>query len=110
MDEPLVRAAKLDEARLSALFDKAARNDRFQRRIVGPAGWIAMGLFIPGLLAPKPVADILLLPFAAALLTFMVGDRIMNKAPEIRAEIRKAAMDRLVTLDAGGVPAPTPAP
>lgn len=99
MRADVVRAAGLDEARLTGLFNKAVKNDRIQNRIVTPLGFVAMALLFTSLLASKQVHDAVILPFMATFTSYLIGSTFMNKAPAIRDEVKKAAMDRLVALD-----------
>ena len=99
MRADVVRAAGLDEARLTGLFNRAVKNDRFQNRVVTPLGVVAMGLFFANMLVSKQVQDVILLPFAATFASYLAGSMFLNKAPDIRDEVKRAAMDRLVALD-----------
>ena len=99
MRADVVRAAGLDEDRLTGLFNKAVKNDRIQGRIVTPLGLVAMALFFTSAFASQPVKDMIIMPFVATFVPYLIGSMFLNKAPGIRDEVKKAAMDRLVALD-----------
>jgi hypothetical protein len=104
MRADVVRAAGLDEERLTGLFNKAVKNDRIQNRIVAPLGAVAMALFFTSVFVSQSVKDMILLPFAATFASYLIGSMFMNKAPAIRDEVKRAAMDRLVVLDKSPAP------
>ena len=104
MSADVVRAAGLDEDRLTRLFNKAVKNDRFQSRIVTPLGFAAIGMFITSLFVSKETQAMMTLPFSLTFVSYLTGSMFMNKAPAIRDEVKKAAMDRLVALDKPAAP------
>jgi hypothetical protein len=96
LDENLVRTAQLSEKRLDELFNKAAKNERFQSRYVNTAGIATFAMLFGSVVMSKEAQSYIMLPFVAVTVFYLTGSKFMDKVPAIRHEIRQRVLDRAV--------------